>query len=146
MEIELAFIIEAEPTNRAMPSYRHLVSVHTCLLDGTGWTSITHHQVFDVHQDKETFLCEDTHELGVAASAVMGLIKTLKERSHIFMDRYFTILTTLENLLQKKIMEEGQQWNLNYYQQSLLQIKMFWKMASITLQKIPLIRARGGQN
>lgn len=62
---------------------------------------------FEIYQGKNTFLNENSKNLGIGPSAVIRLSETLKEGTHIFIDRYFTTIPLLENMFDKKITVTG---------------------------------------
>lgn len=62
---------------------------------------------FEIYQGKSTFLNEKSKDLGIGPSAVIRLSETLKEGTHIFIDRYFTTIPLLEHMFEKKITVTG---------------------------------------
>lgn len=62
---------------------------------------------FEIYQGKNTFLHEKSKNLGIGPSSVIRLTETLKEGTHIFIDRYFTTIPLLEYMLEKKMTVTG---------------------------------------
>lgn len=62
---------------------------------------------FEIYQGKDTFLENTTKDLGVGPSAVVRLVRSLREGTQIFMDRYFTTIPLLEYLLDNKFHGTG---------------------------------------
>lgn len=62
---------------------------------------------FEIYQGKNTYINENSKHLGIGPSAVIRLSETLKEGTHIFIDRYFTTIPLLEHMLEKKITVTG---------------------------------------
>lgn len=61
---------------------------------------------FELYQGQNTFL-HSNKTLGVGPSAVIRLEETLKEGTHIYIDRYFTTIPLLDFMLERKIFTTG---------------------------------------
>ncbi|KAG5885338.1 hypothetical protein JTB14_014357 [Gonioctena quinquepunctata] len=57
---------------------------------------------FEIYQGRNTFLLEESKNLGIGPTAVIRLAETLKESSHIFIDRYFTTYPSWNTCLRKR--------------------------------------------
>ncbi|KAG5877705.1 hypothetical protein JTB14_021669 [Gonioctena quinquepunctata] len=62
---------------------------------------------FEIYQGKNTFLHEESKNLGICPSAVIRSAETLKEGSYISIDRYFTTIPLPEHIFEKKITVTG---------------------------------------